>query len=1076
MKKEKKVNTSKFSIKKALLPITIGAVLFATPFLSVGCSAGEDGKDGEDGTRWYSGTSNIENVTDGKTGDFYIDTDDYKLYQKNSDGTWSLVMDDFGRPGEAGQPGNDGLPGTSGQPGVDGLPGEAGTSSYTYVKYANTDRSIISSTYQDGLNYISILITDSEVVPNDSDFTVWIKFVGEDGEDGNNGLNGVNGSQWYRGADNIDEITVGEIGDFYIDTDDYKLYQKDSTGGWVLVIDNFGKPGEPGTAGGESAPGAPGISSYTYIRYANADRSIISSIHIDGLDYISILTTTSATEPEDSAFSMWIKFVGDDGLNGTDGGIWLSGTEDVSTVTGGNAGDFYIDTDDYKLYQKNSDGTWSLVMDSFGKPGFNGQPGQSGEEGKPGTSSYTYIAYASDSLGTGFSTTYQTGLNYIGILTTNVEITNLTKDNFNGKWMKFVGTDGEDAISPYIGYDGYFWYGTEQSEHQAVNVYDKIVGDNTIGLVGNGYFENYTITAGSPVALMSNYFETIKKTGYSGVAVSKIHVYVENAGTLTISTAKVADIVNRVGENSVALNNSIKKTVSQGLNVIEFEKPYEISSTDTLVLGALGDTATLVAYKGIASEQVQGSFSNLNSSDVFEKTDGINDKLVLKVETVDKVTTEFIDGFDANIMRNAQGWTDVLKDYTPLVYQNKYLFEDSTVHYISAMTTSVSAIDSNQYITVKLIDIGENGSFTVINTYQFKAKVEDLGLSTTNINCTINYYPDSPLYVGKGQTLAFCSNSDPVQISFKKGAQMGDAAYESMGSGFYYTNWDNHASGENICINVNITKSIGKYYGDNVIYLSNIENDAYVEQTLTSQLNGKYLSILGDSISSFNGYCNDTTNNSTIGDNAYWNFGSMSVNDTWWKQTIDACGMNLLVDNAWSGSTISDARGVGAWYARCENLHANQGELNGTTPDIIVLYMGINDLHTGYAVQTVGDDYNWAQFENSGFTPDTFDEAYAITIYKMQKLYPDAKIFCFTIPKSAQGDGIDDKLLEYNMAIKNIASHYNCEVVDLFSTILSDYYTSSKYTMDSLHPNAGGMDIMTETFMESLKKVYVPER
>lgn len=46
-------------------------------------------------THWYCGTDTP--TTQGVSGDFYIDTDDYILYQKNA-GKWSVVMENFGKP------------------------------------------------------------------------------------------------------------------------------------------------------------------------------------------------------------------------------------------------------------------------------------------------------------------------------------------------------------------------------------------------------------------------------------------------------------------------------------------------------------------------------------------------------------------------------------------------------------------------------------------------------------------------------------------------------------------------------------------------------------------------------------------------------------------------------------------------------------------------------------------------------------------------------------------------------------------------------------------------------------------
>ncbi len=73
---------------------------------------------------------------------------------------------------------------------------------------------------------------------------------------------------------------------------------------------------------------------------------------------------------------------------------------------------------------------------------------------------------------------------------------------------------------------------------------------------------------------------------------------------------------------------------------------------------------------------------------------------------------------------------------------------------------------------------------------------------------------------------------------------------------------------------------------------------------------GKKVSILGDSISTFDGVSNNPEYNSTIGDNhafyldgsLAWGSGGMTLHDTWWQQVIDALGMELCVNNSYTGT------------------------------------------------------------------------------------------------------------------------------------------------------------------------------
>jgi len=60
--------------------------------------------------------------------------------------------------------------------------------------------------------------------------------------------------------------------------------------------------------------------------------------------------------------------------------------------------------------------------------------------------SRVYIAYASDSIGTGFSLEPGAGLNYIAFLIASVEIANPVVSDFEGLWIKVKGDDGVSGV------------------------------------------------------------------------------------------------------------------------------------------------------------------------------------------------------------------------------------------------------------------------------------------------------------------------------------------------------------------------------------------------------------------------------------------------------------------------------------------------------------------------------------------------------------------------------------------------------------------------------------------------------
>lgn len=214
------------------------------------------------------------------------------------------------------------------------------------------------------------------------------------------------------------------------------------------------------------------------------------------------------------------------------------------------------------------------------------------------------------------------------------------------------------------------------------------------------------------------------------------------------------------------------------------------------------------------------------------------------------------------------------------------------------------------------------------------------------------------------------------------------------------------------------------------------------------------MSILGDSISTFDGYSNDSVNtNSTIGDNAVYysgdNHGILDVNETWWKQTADMAGIDILVNNSYSGDRVS----YDSSKNRSINLHDDTGDNSGTNPDIIAVYMGINDLL-------------------NGVSNDTFKTSYDQMVEKMVNKYRNTKIFLFTLIPNKRVSNVN----EYNNIIKEIAEKYdNCVLVDLYENSGITLENCENYMEDSvaIHPNMAGMDKMTDCFWNVLYNVYV---
>ena len=213
--------------------------------------------------------------------------------------------------------------------------------------------------------------------------------------------------------------------------------------------------------------------------------------------------------------------------------------------------------------------------------------------------------------------------------------------------------------------------------------------------------------------------------------------------------------------------------------------------------------------------------------------------------------------------------------------------------------------------------------------------------------------------------------------------------------------------------------------------------------------NGKTISILGDSISTFSGYI-------PSGNETYYPRDTIqNVSDTWWMKLITALGMTLNINNSWSGSrvTTTDGDESAGCMTRCQNL--------GTNPDVIIVYMGINDFINEVALGTYDG--------NSGLpsVTNTFREAYAIMLDKILTAYPTSELYVCTLPQCERdgsrgfpeinGNGVS--LNTFNRAIRDLADAFGVKVLEHNKCGLT-YQNMATYDPNELHPNKIGHSLM----------------
>jgi hypothetical protein len=116
-----------------------------------------------------------------------------------------------------------------------------------------------------------------------------------------------------------------------------------------------------------------------------------------------------------------------------------------------------------------------------GQTGAPGSNGLDGADGLDGDNAYVYIAYASAADGTDFTMVFNSALNYIAILSTDIAIPSPDAADFAGLWKNYKGATGpagpvEEALS-----DG-TTYGRKDAAWVAVGGGGHIIQEETTPL------------------------------------------------------------------------------------------------------------------------------------------------------------------------------------------------------------------------------------------------------------------------------------------------------------------------------------------------------------------------------------------------------------------------------------------------------------------------------------------------------------------------------------------------------------------------------------------------------------------
>lgn len=551
-----------------------------------------------------------------------------------------------------------------------------------------------------------------------------------------------------------------------------------------------------------------------------------------------------------------------------------------------------------------------------------------------------------------------------------------------------------------------------------------------------------TQPASSPLMLdygLTAYGNTV----YSGVKVALMEIDAAKGGQLTVSA---------VPTDGSPAAEGLKKSfeLSEGKNLIDVS--LDVPYGSTLVLGEAGDGAELrIAGDGgfcsaaLGDERVSPAVKIYSSGMTEKVLAGAN-----AAETLDpgEMSMQYF---------YAENGPFVLADDC---------FSGTVVTGIEVMAAYA---DVNVGISVKLASLelcgGQTASFGSEKiTLYADHEVEDEWLSWKG-----------ELTVPEGSTLAFLDPQDEGMLSYKEG-ELGRSPHDRE-LGFFAVQSATNGNYLKCFLPVRVT---GVPQCRSAAELSDTLKRREPPAPLTAEetaelkgyLEGKSYSILGDSISTYENYSNNTNINSTIGDNrVYYSASSrLLLKNTWWKLLEADTAAELCVNNSWSGSLVS--RGDGKTYVgRCVNLHRDtEAAISSgkkTEPDVIFVYMSTNDYNGNVPL---GDPA--APIPEEG-DPDLLP-AFRVTLEKIRERYPDAYILVMT-PFSIKGknDPKAQRLAAMNTALKDLSESMGIDTLDLNLESGITYDSNCRFTHgDGLHPNEEGMRLIASAVERALLKHF----
>lgn len=307
-----------------------------------------------------------------------------------------------------------------------------------------------------------------------------------------------------------------------------------------------------------------------------------------------------------------------------------------------------------------------------------------------------------------------------------------------------------------------------------------------------------------------------------------------------------------------------------------------------------------------------------------------------------------------------------------------------------------------------------------------------------------------------------------VCISIDNGYQFVVLTFNTSGAVSFGSSWlyDNYIIHAGTYFGLNLSKTTPEAVSDIDDYTPHIHIRSTAVWTMTSpaSTNGLRMSVLGDSISTFDGWIE-----SGVKAAHYPRYDITDVYQMWWYIVADALNMlDGLAVSAISSSAYydyNDDQYPPVWNtARIARLG-----MYGA-PDLIFVYAGVND---GFVAQdgSVLYDYNVSALE--AMTNSTV-KGIELTMRKLQTSYPSARIVVLIpqqVKMSDMPSGYDlERVQKIADEIKSCAELFGAwKVIDLRACGINQTNVAGFCGDGNIHPNEKGMRCIADYILEQLK-------